>query len=116
MTKTCGMPLALPPHAALFTFEKLTGMPSTSSPSDRSSRFRLHKRFTPLVFAFYMAAIMALLMCGVIVAAKDGLQSLCAASAAGLCAGHACRFLLCAAGAPTGDASGRADGQALISG
>ena len=75
MTKTCGKPLALPPHAALFTFEKLTGMPSTSSPSDRSSRFRLHKRFTPLVFAFYMAAIMALLMCGVIVAAKDGLNS-----------------------------------------
>ena len=75
MTKTCGMPLALPPHAALFTFEKLTGMPSTSSPSDRSSRFRLHKRFTPLVFAFYMAAIMALLMCAVIVAAKDGLNS-----------------------------------------
>ena len=75
MTKTCGMPLALPPDAALFTFEKLTGMPSTSSPSDRSSRFRLHKRFTPLVFAFYMAAIMALLMCAVIVAAKDGLNS-----------------------------------------
>ena len=47
-------------------------MPSTSS---RLSRLRVHKRFTPLVFAFYMAAIMALLMCGVIVAAKDGVNS-----------------------------------------
>ena len=59
-------------YAALFIFEKLTGMPPTSS---RLSRLRVHKRFTPLVFAFYMAAIMALLMCGVIVAAKDGVNS-----------------------------------------
>lgn len=49
-------------------------MPSTSSRLSRLSRFRLHKRYTSLVFAFYMAAIMALLMCGVIVAAKDGLN------------------------------------------
>ena len=38
------------------------------------SRLRPHKRYTPLIFAFYMAAIMALLMCCVIVAAKDGLS------------------------------------------
>ena len=41
--------------------------------SSTASRFRLHKRYTPLVFAFYMAAIMSFLMCGVIVVAKDGL-------------------------------------------
>ena len=46
-------------------------MPSTDF---RLSRYRLHKRYTPLVFAFYMAAIMAFLMCSVIVAAKDGLS------------------------------------------
>lgn len=34
---------------------------------------RLHKRFTPLVFAFYMAGIMAFLMSAVIVAAGSGL-------------------------------------------
>ena len=37
------------------------------------SRFKLHSRYTAVVFAFYMASIMALLMCGVIVAFNQGL-------------------------------------------
>ncbi len=37
-------------------------------------RFKLHKRFTPVVFAFYMSAIMAMLMCAVIVGVNTGLQ------------------------------------------
>ena len=36
---------------------------------------KLHRKYTQIVFALYMAAIMALLMCGVIVAAKDGVNS-----------------------------------------
>ena len=37
------------------------------------SRYKLHKRYTPWVFAFYMALIMAFLMCCIIVAASGGL-------------------------------------------
>lgn len=37
------------------------------------ARRKLPRRFTPFVFAFYMAGIMALLMCGVIVGASTGL-------------------------------------------
>lgn len=44
----------------------------TKNPPKRRLR-RLHKRFTPLVFAFYMAGIMAFLMSAVIVAAGSGL-------------------------------------------
>ena len=36
------------------------------------SRYKLHKRYTPWVFAFYMALIMAFLMCCVIVLANGG--------------------------------------------
>ena len=36
-------------------------------------RRKLHKRFTPLVFAFYMALIMAFFMCCIIVAVNGGL-------------------------------------------
>ena len=36
-------------------------------------RRKLHKRYTPLVFAFYMALIMAFFMCCIIVAANGGL-------------------------------------------
>lgn len=43
-------------------------MPTPTTPS----RFKLHRRFTPVVFSFYMAAIMALLMCSTIVAAQGG--------------------------------------------
>jgi len=38
-----------------------------------SNRWKLHARYTAIVFAFYMASIMALLMCGVIVAVNQGL-------------------------------------------
>jgi len=37
------------------------------------SRRKLPRRYTAIVFAFYMAGIMAFLMCGVIVAAGTGL-------------------------------------------
>ncbi len=35
---------------------------------------RLHKRHTPWVFAFFMAAIMAMIMCTVIVGANTGVD------------------------------------------
>lgn len=35
-------------------------------------RPRIHRRFTPIVFAFYMSAIMALLMCATIVGVQSG--------------------------------------------
>ena len=38
-------------------------------------RLRLPKRFAPYVFAFYMAAIMAFLMCAVIVASRGPLDA-----------------------------------------
>ena len=48
---------------------------ATSPPSRLTAilRRKLHKRYTPLVFAFYMALIMAFLMCCIIVAANGGL-------------------------------------------
>ena len=48
-------------------------MPSSTETRLRRRLPRLHKRVTPLVFAFYMAGIMALLMSAVIVAAGSGL-------------------------------------------
>lgn len=36
---------------------------------------KLHKRFTPWVFAFYMALIMAFFMCCIIVAVNGGLSA-----------------------------------------
>jgi len=44
--------------------------PSSSTP--RSGRKKLHCRYTPFVFSFYMAAIMALFMCSTIVALESG--------------------------------------------
>lgn len=38
-------------------------------------RWRLHHRTTPVVFAFYMAAIMAMLMCLTITAANGGIDA-----------------------------------------
>jgi len=43
-------------------------MPVASRP-----RWKLHARSTPFVFAFFMASLMALLMCLVITAANGGL-------------------------------------------
>lgn len=43
-------------------------------PPERSNRFRIHRRYTPVVFAFYMAGIMALLMCAVIVGLNQGIS------------------------------------------
>lgn len=54
-------------------------MPSSSSSSPAAGTFaarrgrKLHRRFAPVVFAFYMAAIMAFLMCCAIVGASSGL-------------------------------------------
>jgi len=55
-----------------------TFMPDTSAsiaPATPSapSRRKLHRRFAPIVFAFYMSAIMAFLMCCAIVGANSGL-------------------------------------------
>ncbi|WP_029147327.1 DUF2798 domain-containing protein [Methylophilus sp. 5] len=36
-------------------------------------QYKLARKYTPLVFAFYMSAVMALLMCMVIVAINTGL-------------------------------------------
>ena len=47
--------------------------PSSSSAEPR--RFKIPKRFTPFVFAFYMAAIMGLLMCSTIVAVSTGFSA-----------------------------------------
>ncbi|PIF36447.1 uncharacterized protein DUF2798 [Delftia sp. 60] len=53
-------------------------MPDTSAsiapatPAAPRSR-KLHRRFAPIVFAFYMSAIMAFLMCCAIVGANSGL-------------------------------------------
>ena len=47
-------------------------------PADSSrvpARRKIHPRYTPLVFAFYMAAIMAFLMCCTIVAVNGGFGS-----------------------------------------
>lgn len=46
---------------------------SRPSRSAAMRRRKLHKRHTPLVFAFYMALIMAFFMCCIIVAANGGL-------------------------------------------
>ena len=48
---------------------------SSSSASSRLSTLKLHRRYTPFVFAFYMAGIMAFLMCCTIVAANSGLSA-----------------------------------------
>ena len=45
-------------------------MPESTSPSP--GRWKLPARFTPVVFAFFMAGIMAFLMCLVITAANTG--------------------------------------------
>ena len=44
----------------------------TPSSSPTPSRWKLHRRFVPVVFAFYMAMIMALLMCATIVGVQTG--------------------------------------------
>ena len=79
------------------------------------SRYKLHKRYTPWVFAFYMALIMAFLMCCVIVLANGGAAPwLLVAGAQGLCRGHARRLCLRVAGAPAGDAPGGRHRASLI--
>lgn len=45
---------------------------TTSPLPEASKRRKLHRRYTPFVFAFYMSAIMALLMCCAIVASHGG--------------------------------------------
>lgn len=50
--------------------------PSPQAPSSlRPALRKIPKRFTPVVFAFYMAGIMAFLMCAVIVGAGTGLAN-----------------------------------------
>ena len=46
-----------------------------NSSSSQPSTLKLHKRYTPIVFAFYMAGIMAFLMCCTIVAANSGFNA-----------------------------------------
>lgn len=47
----------------------------TPSSSLTPSRWKLHRRFVPVVFAFYMAMIMALLMCATIVGVQTGFDA-----------------------------------------
>lgn len=42
-------------------------------PSTPNTNWKIPARFTPVVFAFFMAAIMALLMCAVIVGVQNGI-------------------------------------------
>ena len=46
-----------------------------NSSSSQASTLKLHKRYTPIIFAFYMAGIMAFLMCCTIVAANSGFNA-----------------------------------------
>lgn len=48
---------------------------NTSESQPVSARKKLHRRYTPIVFSLYMAAIMALLMCSTIVAVNHGLSA-----------------------------------------
>lgn len=48
-------------------------MKPTHNIATAGPRRKLHRRYTPIVFAFYMAGIMAFLMCCTIVAANSGL-------------------------------------------
>lgn len=50
-----------------------TPMTTPPSPAAAAARRKLPRRFAPVVFAFYMAGIMAFLMCCVIVGAQAGL-------------------------------------------
>jgi hypothetical protein len=45
----------------------------TPPPSSQPTRRKLPRRFMPYVFAFYMATIMAFLMCAVIVGVQAGI-------------------------------------------
>ena len=45
----------------------------TSESQTAPRRKKLHPRYTPIVFSFYMAGIMALLMCSTIVALNNGI-------------------------------------------
>ncbi|MFZ4288627.1 DUF2798 domain-containing protein [Variovorax sp. HJSM1_2] len=49
--------------------------PSPLAAAARPAFWKIPKRFAPLVFAFYMAGIMAFLMCAVIVAAGSGVAN-----------------------------------------
>lgn len=46
-----------------------------NSSSPQPSALKLHKRYTPVVFAFFMSSIMAFLMCCTIVAANSGVDA-----------------------------------------
>lgn len=48
---------------------------TTPSSSLAPSRWKLPRRFVPVVFAFYMALIMALLMCATIVGVQSGFDA-----------------------------------------
>lgn len=55
---------------------KTIALANTMTPSlSKPAGLKLHKRYTPYVFAFYMAGIMAFLMSCTIVAANSGLGS-----------------------------------------
>lgn len=48
---------------------------SVSTPTPTPKSRKLHRRYTPFVFAFFMSAIMALFMCSVIVAIQSGFHA-----------------------------------------
>lgn len=46
--------------------------PSPQTPTPPASRRKLHRRFAPVVFAFYMACTMAFMMCCAIIGIHTG--------------------------------------------
>ena len=65
----------LPPRQRAMHFRLAFMNSSTSSSPSRLSTLKLHRRYTPFVFAFFMAGIMAFLMCCTIVAANTGFDT-----------------------------------------
>lgn len=49
--------------------------PTLDTTSTRARGRKFHKRYTPVVFALYMAAFMALFMCSLIVGVNTGVGS-----------------------------------------
>ncbi|GEM_PF-54396 len=71
--RVCGGPNIVPVPQPLRCLT--TGLSRMNSTSVAARRWKLAARTTPFVFAFFMAAIMAMLMCLVITAANAGINA-----------------------------------------
>ncbi|RDI14236.1 Protein of uncharacterised function (DUF2798) [Comamonas testosteroni] len=72
--RTAGRPYSRRDDAQCISGIAFMNSSNSSSPS-RLSTLKLHRRYTPFVFAFFMAGIMAFLMCCTIVAANTGFDT-----------------------------------------